>query len=279
MKIAIAQIKCSLGDVSANISQVASLSQTAAGKGCHVIVFPEMIDTGYEMSVIRETASSWDGELFHALQKIASDTNLHLICGISEKEDNKIYNSIAVLNAKGELIGKYRKAHLAAYPPLDEDSSISPGNSIETVKIGGMKWGLMICYDLRFPELSRALVLNGAEILVLCSAWPFPRVTHWKTLTCARAIENQAYVIAANRVGSDGPVTFCGSSCIVDPYGVILGSASEDREALIIGDISKETLDSVRGRMPIFQHRRHDLYQLKMSGKKRSKKGGSSQSS
>jgi omega-amidase len=272
MKIAVAQIKCSLGDVSANISQVASLSQAAASKGCHVIVFPEMVDTGYEMSVIRETASSWDGESFHALQQIASDNNIHLICGISEKEDDKIYNSIAVLNPKGELIGKYRKAHLAAYPPLDEDSCISPGNSPEIVKIGGMKWGLMICYDLRFPELSRALVLNGAEILLLCSAWPFPRVTHWKTLTCARAIENQVYFIAANRVGSDGPVTFCGSSCIVDPYGVILGSAAEDREALIIAEISKETLESVRNRMPIFQHRRDDLYQLKFGKKKKNQR-------
>jgi len=95
---------------------------------------------------------------------------------------------------------------------------------------------------------------------VLCSAWPFPRLTHWKTLTCARAIENQAYFIAANRVGNDGTVTFCGSSCIVDPYGVIVASAAEDQEALIVGEINKDYLLSVRQRMPIFQHRRPDLY-------------------
>jgi len=262
MKIAVAQIKCSLGDVSANISQIASLAQKAANKCCHVIVFPEMVDTGYEMSIIREKASTWDEAPFQSIQKIAADHGIHVICGISEKEGENIFNSIAAFNPKGELLGKYRKAHLAAYPPLDEDSCISPGNSLEIIEIGDMKWGLMICYDLRFPELSRSLVLKGAEVLVLCSAWPFPRVTHWKTLMCARAIENQSYFIAANRVGTDGMVTFCGSSCIVDPYGVIVSSAAEDREALIVGEISKDNLISVRQRMPIFLHRRKDIYEI-----------------
>lgn len=260
MKIAVAQIKCFLGDVSANIDQIASLSQKAKEKGSDVIVLPEMIDTGYEMSVIRKKACSWDEAPFQSIQQIAKENAIHIICGISEKEGEKIFNSLAAFNSNGELIGKYRKTHLAAYPPLDEDSCISPGNALEIIEIGDMKWGLMICYDLRFPELSRSLVLKGAEVLVLGSAWPFPRVSHWKTLTCARALENQAYVIAANRVGTDGKLTFCGSSCIVDPYGVIVASAAEDREALIVGEINKENLISVRNCMPIFHHRRMDLY-------------------
>jgi len=260
MKIAVAQMKCALGDVSANISQVVSLTQKAAEKGCHVIIFPEMVDTGYEMSVIREKASSWEEAPFKSIQKAALDNGVYLIGGISEKDGERIYNSIAAFNPRGELIGKYRKAHLAAYPPLDEDSCIFPGNSLEIITIDDMSWGLMICYDLRFPEMARALVLRGAEVLILCSAWPFPRVTHWKTLTCARAIENQAYFVAANRVGTDGSVTFCGSSCIVDPYGVIVASAAEDREELIVGEIQKASVISVRNRMPIFQHRRKDLY-------------------
>lgn len=212
------------------------------------------------MSIIRERASSWDEAPFQSIQKIAAENGIHVIAGISEREGGSIFNSIAAFNPTGELLGKYRKAHLAAYPPLDEDSCISPGNSMEIIEIGDMKWGLMICYDLRFPELSRSLVLQGAEVLVLCSAWPFPRVTHWKMLTCVRAVENQAYFIASNRVGTDGTVTFCGSSCIVDPYGIIVASAAEDQEALIVGEINKDYLLSVRQRMPIFQHRRVDLY-------------------
>ena len=262
MKIAVAQIKCSLGDITANIDRLSSLSQKAKEKGSDVIVFPEMVDTGYEMSVIREKASSWDEPPFQSIQNIAAENGIHVICGISERVRDKIYNSAVAFDPRGELLGKYRKAHLAAYPPLDEDSCITPGNTLEIIEIGDMKWGLMICYDLRFPEMSRSLVLNGAEVLVLCSAWPFPRVNHWKLLTCVRAVENQAYFIASNRVGSDGTVTFCGSSCIIDPYGVIVASAAEDQEALIVGEISKEYLLSVRNRMPIFQHRREDLYQI-----------------
>jgi predicted amidohydrolase len=121
----------------------------------------------------------------------------------------------------------------------------------------------MICYDLRFPELSRSLVLQGAEVLVLCSAWPFPRLSHWETLIRARAIENQVYFIAANRTGTDdGAISFCGASRIVDPYGVIVTSAAEDREEMISGEISRETILAVRAKMPVLQQRRSDLYKL-----------------
>jgi predicted amidohydrolase len=96
--------------------------------------------------------------------------------------------------------------------------------------------------------------------LINSSAWPFPRVEHLRILAIARAIENQSYLIVANRVGSDDGVTFCGSSVIVDPYGVIVAAASADREELIVGDIRAEVIDSVRSRMAVFEHRRSDLY-------------------
>lgn len=260
MKVAVAQIKCSPGNSASNLEQIAALAETAARQACQVIVVPEMVDTGYEMAVIREKAAAWPGEPFRRLQKVARAHQIYLIAGISEREGDTIYNSIAAFDPAGELIGKYRKAHLAAYPPLNEDSCISPGNALGTISIGNMKWGLMICYDLRFPEMARTLTLNGAEALVLCAAWPFPRVTHWKTLTTARAIENQVYVIAANRVGTDGAATFCGCSCLVDPYGVLIASAAEDREELLMGEVQREVIATVRSRMPIFRHRRPDLY-------------------
>jgi len=113
-----------------------------------------------------------------------------------------------------------------------------------------MKWGFMICYDLRFPETSRQLVIKGAEVLVICAAWPFPRESHWEVLTTARAIENQCYVIAANRIGTDGSLTFCGSSLIVNPDGIIAASASQDREELIMTDVSREHVTSLRTKLP-----------------------------
>ena len=260
MKIAVAQMKCVLGDVPANCRTLASLVERAGGHGCDVIVFPEICDTGYEMSVIREQASAWPGLPFDTAQSAAAKHGVHVICGLSEREGQSIYNSAAVFSPKGDLLAKYRKAHLFTPSPVNEDRCFTAGSSLEVVNIGGLKWGLMICYDLRFPELARALAVQGAEVLALCTAWPFPRVAHLQTLVQARAIENQTYVVSANRVGTDGPVTFCGSSCIIDPYGVIVASAAVDREELLIGEINRETLVWVRGRMPVFAGRRADLY-------------------
>lgn len=262
MKIGIAQIDCTAGEVSFNLLKIVSYIEAAKMSECDVAVFPEMVDTGYDMAAIRETASSWDEDPFITIQQAVRKANIHVICGLSEKEQQAIYNTTVIFGPDGTLIGKYRKTHLASYPPLHEDRCISPGHSLKLVNIGGMKWGLMICYDLRFPEISRTLTLQGADVLLLCSAWPFPRLIHWNTLTRARAIENQTYFIAANRIGTDNSVTFCGSSRIVDPYGVIVSSAAENREELIVGDIRHTVIEDVRGKMRVFQHRREDIYEL-----------------
>jgi predicted amidohydrolase len=124
-----------------------------------------------------------------------------------------------------------------------------------------LRFGLSVCYDLRFPEVYRKLAVeNDVNAFVISSAWPFPRVEHFRTLAMARAIENQSYVIVANRVGTDNGVSFCGSSAIIDPYGVIIASASQDREELIHAELSVDLVNSVRNRMEVFADRRRDLY-------------------
>src|SRR5204863_9603055 len=145
--------------------------------------------------------------------------------------------------------------------PLDERTCFSPGNEFVSCKVGKFNLGLSICYDLRFPEMCRALaVQHGVNMFITSSAWPIVRVEHLRILALARAIENQSYLILANRVGVDDGVTLCGTSVIIDPYGVILTAASVDREEIIYADISKEIVDLVRGRMHVFEHRRTDLY-------------------
>jgi predicted amidohydrolase len=125
----------------------------------------------------------------------------------------------------------------------------------------GFKFGLTICYDLRFPEVFRTLaVRDQSAVFVLSSAWPCPRAHHFRALAVARAIENQSYFVAADRVGTDDGVEFCGQSVIVDPTGAILASASGHEEQLILAELSDELLDSVRKQMPVFEHRRGDLY-------------------
>ena len=127
----------------------------------------------------------------------------------------------------GAIVAKYRKTHLFAPAPVEEDKFCAPGHELISVELGPLKFGLTICYDLRFPEIYRALALDhGANVFVISSAWPFPRVEHLRVLATARAIENQSYVILANRVGRDEGAPFCGTSAVIDPYGVVVAAAS-----------------------------------------------------
>ena len=147
--------------------------------------------------------------------------------------------------------------------PLDERPYFTAGDAFVSCKIDKLNLGLGICYDLRFPEVCRTLVVeHEANVFINSSAWPFPRVEHLRILALARAIENQSYLVLANRVGTDDGVTFCGSSVIIDPYGVVVAAASADREELIQAEISEKVIASVRDRMAVFDHRRKDLYGL-----------------
>ena len=226
-----------------------------------MVVFPEMTDTGYSMPVIQKCATAWNEGAVPELKKIAKEFSIAIVCGLSEHAGNSIYNSQVMIDANGEIVAKYRKCHLFALAPIDEHKCFSPGNELASFAFGAFHFGLSICYDLRFPELYRALAVEkNANVLVNSSAWPFPRVEHLRTLAVARAIENQTYVILSNRAGRDEAVPFCGSSAIVDPYGVVVAAASADREELVSAELSAELIADVRKRMPVFEHRRSDLY-------------------
>jgi predicted amidohydrolase len=271
MKIVAAQISCTPGDLAANLCKIRDFSAQAKDGGGELILFPEMIDTGYSMPVIQKHATSWNEGAVPELKKIAKELSIAIIAGVSDRDGARIYNSQAFLDANGNVIAKYRKTHLVTAAPLDERPYFTAGDAFVSYEIDPPKdgfavankfnLGLGICYDLRFPEFYRTLTVeHRANVLINSSAWPFPRVEHLRILAIARAIENQSYLIVANRVGTDDGVTFCGSSVIVDPYGVIVAAASADREELIVGDIRAEVIDSVRSRMAVFEHRRSDLY-------------------
>ena len=262
MRIAAAQISCALGDLRANLSRIRDFSSRAKDAGAELIIFPEMADTGYSMPVIQAYATSWTEGAVPELQKIAKSLSIAIISGVSERDGACIYNSQVFSDAHGTIRAKYRKTHLFAAAPIEEDKCFSPGNELTSFALGEFRLGLSICYDLRFPELYRTLAVNDqANAFVISSAWPFPRVEHFRVLAVARAIENQSYVIAANRVGTDDGVSFCGNSAIIDPYGVTIAAGSPDREELIVAEISQEILQSVRNRMAVFAHRRQDLYE------------------
>jgi omega-amidase len=258
MRVAVAQMVCELGDVAANCSTLRRLAKQASAEGCDSVVFPEMADTGYDMKTIVEKASTWQSGPLQMLQELASQLGLWIVCGLSEREARDVYNSVAVVDRKGRLAARYRKAHL--FSSVGEDRFLKRGDSLTLTTIEGMQWGLMVCYDLRFPEMARALALKGAEAIVVPSAFPFPRINHWCTLLASRAIENQLYVIGANRTGVDGNSWFCGSSRVVDPYGVVVASAPEVGEQLLFAEIRKERVSEIRDSMAVFEDRRNELY-------------------
>lgn len=260
MRTAIAQVACTLGDVPANCALIAEHVARARAAGCELVLFPELTDTGYEVGAIRSSAQPRNGLAFMTASKAAAHERVFVACGLSEREDDKIYNSLVVFNREGELVGKYRKTHLFNQAPANEGSCMTAGDSLVVIDINGYQCGLMICYDLRFPEMARALALRGADVILIASAWPFPRVEHWQTLVKARAIENQVYLVAANRVGTDAGCTFCGSSCVVSPYGDVRGAGAPDRSQLVLANLDRETLDWTRAKMPVLTDRRPELY-------------------
>lgn len=261
MKIAVAQIACTLGDLDANLRKIRAFAERAQAAGAEIVVFPEMADTGYAMRIIREQARPWSEGAVPALQQIAQAHSITVISGVSERAEGRIYNTQVVIDPGGAIVAKYRKTHLFAPAPIEEDKCCAAGTSLTSVDLGPFRFGLGICYDLRFPEFHRALTLQEkANVFVISSAWPFPRVEHLRILASARAIENQSYVLLANRVGTDDGVQFCGTSAVIDPSGAILASAASEGEELLLAEISATTLRSVRDAMPVFAHRRADLY-------------------
>jgi len=261
MKVAVAQISCLLGDPEANLLKVREFSLRAKQTGAELIVFPEMADTGYSMPVIREHANPWNNGFLPGLQETARKLSIAIVSGVSERDGSAIYNSQVLIDSRGDIAGKYRKTHLYAVAPVEEQTCFAPGDCFTTFDVGGLRFGFSICYDLRFPEMYRKLATEQkAGAFIISSAWPFPRVEHFRTLAMARAIENQSYVIASNRVGKDDDLWFCGSSAIIDPRGVVIAAASADREELIQADLSQELILSVRSRVESFAHRREDLY-------------------
>jgi len=261
MKIAVAQISCSLGDPEANLLKVRDFSRRAKELEAELIVFPEMTDTGYSMPVIRAHANHWTRGFVPGLQEVARKLSIAIVSGVSERDGSSIYNSQVFIDSNGNIPVKYRKTHLYAVAPVKEQTTFASGDAFATFALGGLRFGFSICYDLRFPEMYRKLVVEeNVGAFIVSSAWPFPRVEHFRTLAMARAIENQSYVVASNRVGKDDDLWFCGSSAIIDPRGVVIAAASADREEVIHADLSEDLVLSVRSRVESLAHRRQDLY-------------------
>src|SRR4029453_10775928 len=175
MKIAAAQISCSLGNPDANLLKVRDFAARAKQSGAELIVFPEMIDTGYSMPIIQTHAASWTSGFVPGLQEVARELSIAMVSGVSESDGACIYNSQIVVDHTGNILAKYRKIHLYAVAPVEEQKWFAPGDAFAGFAFRGLRFGFSICYDLRFPEMYRKLVAEqNANALIVSSAWPFP---------------------------------------------------------------------------------------------------------
>lgn len=258
LTVGLVQMDISLGQVKANIRRAEQQVEKAALAGVNLLILPELWNTGYALTEIHELAELLEGPTAQTISTWAKEYNMAIIGGsIALASPQGVTNTTLVFDQYGKLISQYSKIHL--FKLMEEDRYLAAGNQVVTTDIFGWRCGLMICYDLRFPELARSLVDQGTEILIVPAEFPHPRKDHWRTLLRARAIENQTYVLGVNRVGKDAKNHFFGHSMIINPWGQVVEEGSED-ELLIVGTLHKSALSEVRTKIPSWSDRKPEIY-------------------
>ena len=266
LTLALAQIRVEAGELEANVDRALSAVARAADRGADLVALPELFNVGYfAFDLYARNAEPFDGETFTRLRNAAAEREVAVLAGsivedlaatesVETPADEGLANTAALFDAAGELQLVDRKHHLFGYESAESELLV-PGERLETATIGGLTVGVTTCYDLRFPELYRRLVDDGVELILVPSAWPYPRIEHWQTLSRARAIENQAYVATINGSGAFEDATLLGRSSVYDPWGVSLAS-SGDEPALVTTEIDSGTVADVRAEFPALRDRR-----------------------
>ena len=265
MHVALAQLPVS-SQPAVNLSRIESALTSASAQGSELAIFPEGSQLRFSAD-LRAGAEPLDGPFCTGLATAARRTGVALIAGVFETAgDQRVYNTTVAIDASGELVAAYRKIHLFDALGQRESETIAPGSELVIAELAGLKVGILTCYDVRFPELARALTVLGADLIAIGSAWAagLYKEEHWVTLVRARAIENTIWVAAAGQVpDADEPPTNAptgvGRSLLVDPMGAArldLGSAA----GVSVGIVDTEQTKRVRAALPCLQHRRPELF-------------------
>nr|WP_106783357.1 carbon-nitrogen family hydrolase [Lysinibacillus timonensis] len=257
MKIGCIQLNVGFGKVEENYARAEQLIREAASHGAEIIVLPEMWNTGYALEKLPELADKEGSRTKEFLISLASELGIHIVGGsVAIERDGKYFNTMYIVNKKGELVSEYSKVHL--FRLMNEDQYLESGDQMNRFALDDIEAGGVICYDIRFPEWLRSHALAGAKVLFVSAQWPTARIDHWKTLLQARAIENQCYIVAVNRI-SHKIENFNGQSMVIEPWGEIVWTGKEDEELAIV-DVDFSKVDEVRGRIPVYDDRRPGLY-------------------
>lgn len=239
-----------------NLRRAALCAAEAAKHGARLIVFPEQYATGWDPSATSH-AEPPGGPVQSAYAAIAGEAGITVVGSARITDGERLTNSCVVYGPKGDLVASYAKMHL--FSPSGEQMVYSPGNALGCFEVDGVKFGLAICYDLRFADLFRAYGRAGVHCVCVPAAWPCERVEHWRLFVQARALENQYYVAGTGTIGTTPVAEYCGGSAVVGPDGVEQAAAG-DGQHLLFADIDPAEVMRARASFPVTADRRDDLY-------------------
>jgi omega-amidase len=239
-----------------NLRRAARCAAEAAEHGASLIVFPEQYATGWDPSAASR-AEPPGGPVQSAFAAIAGEAGITVVGSARIIDGERLTNSCVVYGPKGDLLVSYAKMHL--FSPSGEQMVYSPGNALGCFEVEGVRFGLAVCYDLRFADLFRAYARAGVHCVCVPAAWPCERLHHWRLFVQARALENQYYVAGTGTIGTTPVGEYCGGSVVVGPDGDER-AAGGDGEHLLFADIDPSEVMRVRASFPVTADRRDDLY-------------------
>jgi predicted amidohydrolase len=253
--VAVVQMDTQLGEPEANLAKMSDfVRKISSAQKVDVIVFPELATTGYECGVkFTQLAQRVPGPSTNVMAQRANEQGLHIAFGIASKErvESILFNSAVLVGPEGDVVTQYRKIHLKG----EEQMLFRPGFRLEPAETAAGVIGLQLGWDMFFPEGTRSLCLDGAELILVSAAWESARADEWRTFTSARAAENACFVCAANRVGEEPATTFAGESMIVGPRGQVIVDLDEATEGYIVAKLNLDESRRIREETQIFQAR------------------------
>jgi len=253
LDVVLFQMEVEYGNSKLNFAKIEKFLNSHAIKMGSLLVLPELFLTGYNKIEIEKTAFEDEASpIVNKLISIAMKYEIAIYGSIAEKVGDS-YSNTAVFVTKDGLIERYRKIHL--FGPMGEKALFNQGTSIKTINQEGNIFGLSICYDLRFPMMYQKMMNSNVGIILVIAEWPITRVNHWSALLRARAIENQAYVIGVNRVGSDPEYTYGGHSAIYSPYGDTVCEIANSKENYVTCEIDLSLISKFRSQFDVRKDR------------------------
>ncbi|WP_227354616.1 carbon-nitrogen family hydrolase [Haladaptatus salinisoli] len=265
MRLALAQLAIEGGDVESNRERAAEAIESAARRGADLVALPEIFNVGYfAFETYQRNAEGLDGPTLSAVSDLAAEHGIGVLAGSIVEDlsltddgtpaDEGLANTSVSFDRDGRRRAVYRKHHLFGYESAEAELLV-PGESLGIAEFEDVTVGMTTCYDLRFPELYRDIAEAGATLVLVPSAWPYPRVEHWTVLSRARAVENQCFLATINGSGSYQDATLLGRSTVYDPWGTLLASTGDEPD-LVVTDIDPARVERVREEFPAWRDRR-----------------------